>query len=220
MDLFSGHRHFWNRERKQSLLEGLLILCVAIVIQIVAGQYSSAKSATAPSVRDFFLDRMPVFHVDFIIVIVAIVFWVFSSLLLAFTPQRLLFGIKAIAFFIIIRAFFMNLTHLGLYPGAASPGVDNFGWSFYDRVTFQGNLFFSGHAGFPFLMALVFWNRDGWRRLFIVASIIFGAAVLLAHVHYSIDVFAAPFMAYGVFAIAAKFFPKDYALLNVSVLPR
>jgi hypothetical protein len=219
MDIFTNHRHFWNQERKQSLMEGIFILCVAIVTQIVAGQYSSAKAADAPAVRDFFLDRMPVLHVDFIIVIVAILFWVFSSLLLSFAPRRLLFDIKAIALFIILRAFFMNLTHLGLYPGAASPGADNFGWSFYDRVTFQGNLFFSGHVGFPFLMALIFWDRAPWRRFFIIASIIFGAAVLFAHVHYSIDVFAAPFMSYGVFAIVAKLFPKDYALLGSTALP-
>ena len=113
----------------------------------------------------------------------------------------------------------MDLTHIGLYPGAASPGPHNFGWGLYDKVTFQGNLFFSSHTGFPFLMALIFWDRDGWRRFFIAATVVFGAAVLLAHVHYSIDVFAAPFMSYGIFAIASKFFPEDYALLKSTILP-
>jgi hypothetical protein len=36
--------------------------------------------------------------------------------------------------------------------------------------------------------------------------------VLLAHVHYSIDVFAAPFIVYGMYVITAKLFPRDYAL--------
>jgi hypothetical protein len=34
--------------------------------------------------------------------------------------------------------------------------------------------------------------------------------VLFAHVHYSIDVFASPFMTYGIFTIAKTLFPQDY----------
>jgi hypothetical protein len=215
MNVLRDHARFWDSERRQSIYWGVLLFCCAIIVQVVAGHYSSAQSASAPAVGDLLLDHLPVLPLAFIIVIGAIIFWTFSALLLISAPNRLLFGIKAIALFIICRAFFMNLTHLGLYPGAASPGIHNFGWKFYNEITFQGNLFFSGHTGFPFLMALIFWDSDCWRRLFIGASIFFGAAVLLAHVHYSIDVFAAPFMAYGVFAITAKYFPEDHALLTV-----
>ena len=101
---------------------GILLLCVAIIIQIFAGHYSSRESIGAPAVGDILLNHLPVLPLDFMIVIVAIIFWTFSSLLLIFHPSRLLFGIKAIALFIICRAFFMDLTHIGLYPGAASPG--------------------------------------------------------------------------------------------------
>ena len=219
MDVVRNHRSFWDDERKRSICLGVILLCAAIVIQIFAGHYSARESIGAPAVGDIFLNNLPVLPLDFMIVIGAIIFWTFSSLLLIFHPSRLLFGIKALALFIICRAFFMDLTHIGLYPGAASPGPANFGWGFYHDVTFQGNLFFSSHTGFPFLMALIFWERIGWRRFFIAASTVFGASVLLAHVHYSIDVFAAPFMAYGVFAIAAKWFPEDYALLKSNLLP-
>ncbi len=47
----------------------------------------------------------------------------------------------------------------------------------------------------------------------------FAAVVLFAHVHYSIDVFAAPFMVYGIFAITAKFFKNDYFLIKSTVFP-
>ncbi len=63
-------------------------------------------------------------------------------------------------------------------------------------------------------MALIFWNDKFWRRIFLVLSFVFAASVLLSHVHYSIDVFAAPFITYGIFKIAAKFFPRDYSLLE------
>ena len=94
------------------------------------------------------------------------------------------------------------------------PSPANMGFGFYHLVTFQGNLFFSGHAGFPFLMALIFWDKKFWRWFFLIATVAFGVAVLLAHVHYSIDVFAAPFIVYGIYVITAKLFPHDYVLLN------
>ena len=78
--------------------------------------------------------------------------------------------------------------------------------------TFQGNFFYSGHTAFPFLLALIFWDNKYLRYLFLFLTVFFGASVLLAHVHYSIDVFAAPFIVYGMFIITTRLFPHDYAL--------
>jgi hypothetical protein len=72
------------------------------------------------------------------------------------------------------------------------------------------DLFFSGHTGFPYLMALIFWNTKPLRWLFLAASIFFGGAVLLGHLHYSIDVFSAFFITYGIFNIAIRLFKNDF----------
>ena len=53
------------------------------------------------------------------------------------------------------------------------------------------------------------------RYLFLFLTVFFGASVLLAHVHYSIDVFAAPFIVYGMYVITKKLFP---AIMQYSVL--
>ena len=212
-DIFREHRGgFWTPERKHSLYLGLLLICLALIIQISAGHYSSRQALGSGYESDLFLDNLPVVNFGFLIVGGAILFWIFSCCLLLIRPKYLLFGVKAIALFIIFRAFFINLTHEGIYPTGILPSSLNTGYGFYRLLTFQGNLFFSGHTGFPFLMALIFWENDLLRRFFIVMAIVFGAAVLLAHVHYSIDVFAAPFIVYGIFAITAKLFPADYKL--------
>jgi membrane-associated phospholipid phosphatase len=39
-------------------------------------------------------------------------------------------------------------------------------------------------------------------------------AEIFGHLHYSIDVFSAFFIAYGVFEIAKKIFKKEYLLLT------
>jgi membrane-associated phospholipid phosphatase len=80
-------------------------------------------------------------------------------------------------------------------------------------LNFQTGLFFSGHTALPFLVALIFWDNVRARTVLLLLSLVFAIAVLLAHIHYSIDVFAAPFMAYGIYAIAKYLFPRDYALI-------
>ena len=214
-DLFRWHRNgFWTRERKRSLYEGIALLAVAIIVQVFAGQYSARQAIGANSVSDVLLDNLPVVNLDFLIVGGAIALWTLAWVLLILKPRRLVFGTKVIALFVIARAFFFSLTHLGAYPRLVPPGPDNLGWGFYKLVTFQGNFFFSGHVGFPVLMALVFWDDDFWRPFFLVMAVLFGAAVLLAHVHYSIDVFAAPFIVYGVYKIAERFFHEDFAVME------
>ncbi len=206
------NRVLWNSERKRSLYEGVAFLAVAVIIQIFAGQYSSRVSIGANSLHDILLDNLPVVNLDFMIVGGAITLWIIAWWLLVTKPRRLVFGMKVIALFIVARAFFFSLTHVGPYPRGIPPGPDNLGWGFYKLVTFQGNFFFSGHTGFPILMALIFWDDGFWRPFFLAMSVLFGASVLLAHVHYSIDVFAAPFIVYGVYKICERWFPKDFAV--------
>jgi len=214
MALFAGHRNgLWTPERKRSLYLGILLIVIAVFVQVEVGHYSSARAAAATPASDLFLDNLPVVNLDFLVVAGGIAMWVVAWLLIALLkPRHLLFGMKAIALFIIVRAFFTSLTHIGAYPLGSAPGPDDFGFSLYHLLTFQGNFFFSGHTGFPFLMALIFWEDDLWRVFFLVMSAVFGITVLLAHVHYSIDVFAAPFIVYGVFRIAERVFTEDYEL--------
>jgi hypothetical protein len=210
--LFSNHKGFWTPARKHSMYLGFLILFLSLIVQVTVGRYSEQQASIAKGVSDIFLDNLPVVNLTFMIVGGSIAMWVFSWVLLILRPRYLVFGTKAIALFIIFRAFFMSLTHIGAYPTSISPSSSNDGYGLYHLLTYQGNFFFSGHTGFPFLMALIFWDNVFLRRLFIALSIVFGVTVLLAHVHYSIDVFAAPFIVYGVYVITSKLFPRDYAL--------
>jgi len=54
-------------------------------------------------------------------------------------------------------------------------------------------------------MALIFWRERIWRFAYIALSIVLGVSVLLAHVHYSIDVLAAPYITYSVFKMTQYF---------------
>ncbi len=210
--LLKEHKGFWTPARKRSMWFGVFLLILSVIIQIVLGRFSSRVALDAPSVRDIFLDNLPLVNLSPVIVGGAITLWISALVLLIVNPRYLIFSVKAIALYIISRAFFFSLTHIGPYPLRYSPSAHNDGYGLYHLVTFQGNFFYSGHTAFPFLLALIFWDNKYLRYLFIILTGFFGASVLLAHVHYSIDVFAAPFIVYGMYTITAKLFPHDYAL--------
>ncbi|HVO72451.1 MAG TPA: phosphatase PAP2-related protein, partial [Ignavibacteriaceae bacterium] len=66
------------------------------------------------------------------------------------------------------------------------------------------DLFFSGHTALLFLFFLVEKSKV-LKIIFLASSVIVGICLLLQHVHYSLDVFAAPFFAYAAFRIVLKF---------------
>jgi len=61
------------------------------------------------------------------------------------------------------------------------------------------DLFFSGHTSFMFLMYLVCNTKI--KPLFLLFTFLVGTCVLLQHVHYTVDVLVAPFIAYGSFRL-------------------
>jgi hypothetical protein len=213
-DHFS-YRNLFSPAHRYSLLGAFVLLGLAYIFEHVANLYELAYSVrpTSAPVGDLLLDNLPAINLNLIIIEGAFLSIVLGTLFVLLRPRYIPFSLKALALFIAIRALFISLTHVGIYPGTIGP--DGFGIfdSLYTYLNFQAGFFFSGHTGLPFLMALIFWEKPNARVVFLLLSLVFGIAVLLAHIHYSIDVFAAPFMAYGIFTIARYLFPRDYNLV-------
>lgn len=193
---------------------GLFLLGLALIFQYYASHY--AMRVASNSVSDLFLSLLPVVNVNFIIIEGALFAIATSLILLFMKPQYLLFALKAAAIFIATRAMFIAVTHVGIYPGQIGPDPTGIFDRTYIDLGLEGGYFFSGHTGFPFLMALIFWKDKFWRNTYLIASAAFGVAVLFAHIHYSMDVLAAPYMAYGIYKMTVYFFPEDYKLTQLA----
>ncbi len=193
----------------RALLVSLLFLAVGVVTTYFAIVYATDKASN--SVTDIILSNIPVFDVDGLFVYGPVVFWVLTILyVLLFKPKSLPFALKAVSLFLVIRSVFVSVTHIGPFPthialGPFSPSA------FFSVFTSGSDLFFSSHTGLPFLMALIFWDNKRMRWFFLAASVFFGAIVLLAHEHYTIDVLGAFFITYTIYHLATKFFKKDLA---------
>ena len=193
---------FTNKEFLQLFFVGVFLLLLSLVINFYAGNYATEK-ASAP-VADIILSNTRVYDLDGIFVYGAIAFWIFIILLLLRHPHRMPFVLSSVALFIIIRSIFVSVTHIGPFPDQLI--IES---NLLRKLTFAGDLFFSGHVGLPVLMALIFWDDFRTRLICIVSAFIFGIAVLLAHIHYTIDVLAAFFITYSIYRMAEIFFPKS-----------
>ena len=208
-------RDVFGPEYRYSFITACLLLGLSYVAEHFANLYELSYSLrpTSTPVGDLLLDNLPVVNLNFIIVEGALLAILAGTVFVLLRPRYILFTLKSLALLIIVRALFVSLTHVGIYPGNIDPGVGIFD-GIYTYLNFQTGFFFSGHTALPFLMALIFWQERPARIAFLSLSCIFGVAVLLAHIHYSIDVLAAPFMAYGIFNSAHYLFPRDRELIE------
>lgn len=207
--LITAYKRFWTREKVVSFLQAVLLFILALVVEKYADLYVSHLKALP--VDDLILSNIPTFDIDGLIIMAVLSLTFLIVILLLLKPRYIIFTIKALAVFVIVRSFFISLTHLGIDPHEVRFDTSNIGFGLYNFLyNTNGDFFFSGHTGIPFLMALIFWMEKPWRYLFLAVSVILGASVLLGHIHYSIDVFAAPFMTYGIYKISVFLFQKDW----------
>ena len=209
--LIATYRDFFIKGHRRSLYVAFILLGLSLVFQYYAGVYS-AHSATQ-YVGDLLLDNLPIVNLNFIIVEGALWAMLFTGILILVKPYYSIFTLKTLAVFLTLRAIFVAITHLGVYPNQIVPGP-----GFFDRIHvalgMETGYFFSAHTGLPVLMALIFWHEKFWRHTYFILAVVFGISVLLAHVHYSIDVLAAPFMTYGIFKLSEYLFKEDYLLIE------
>ncbi len=195
----------------RSLYGALFIFALSLIFQFYAGAYSAYRGTQF--VGDVLLDNIPAINLNPIVVEGALWAILGSVILILAKPRYIIFTLKAVALFLAMRAFFVAVTHLGIYPNQILPSASFFD-QLYVSLGLETGYFFSAHAGLPFFMALIFWNEKTWRIFYLALSALFGVSVLLAHVHYSIDVFAAPFMAYSIFKLSEYLFKEDHKLIS------
>jgi hypothetical protein len=203
---------FCDSTAHMSLLGACLLFLASLVVNFYASQYAYISKGNP--VSDIVLDNIPVIQIDNSFVIGTILFVILVGGVILSNPKRVPFILKTMALFIVVRAFFVTLTHLGPSPLNTLSAPSEIGRAF----TSGADLFFSGHTGMPFLFALMYWFNKRLRIIFLVVSVIAAAGVLLGHVHYSIDVASAYFITYGIYIMATKTWTKDFEVFRVEYL--
>ena len=195
----------WKRElsrHRNLIIFSLLLLAISVLINYLSGHY--VDTVASARTTDLLLDYMPVIDLNLIYTygyeIVLLIMFLFP---LFFDVKEFHVTISQYSLLVLIRSFFILLTHLRTpIDAVAIPSVQVFNFLY-----FKNDLFFSGHTALPFLGYLLFRHKR-IRYFFLIATFIMAATVLFMHVHYSIDVFAALFIAYGSYMLGKSFFKK------------
>lgn len=136
---------------------------------------------------------------------------IYLSLIIALTfllkhPARLVFTFQV--YVLIVASRILSMYLLPLNPPAGiiilnDPFVQLFGTG----KILTKDLFFSGHTATLFLLAIVLPNKK-LKVIFMISTILVAFFVLAQHVHYTIDVFAAPVYVYACYSLALFFRDK------------
>ncbi len=117
------------------------------------------------------------------------------------TPDRAMRVFWSICIMSLFRCIVMYMVPLeppiGIIP-LRDPFVEG---AFYDNKVLVKDLFFSGHTSNMVILTLLMDIK--WFKVVLgIASALVGYLLLVQHVHYAIDVIAAPFFAYFAYRIA------------------
>ena len=88
--------------------------------------------------------------------------------------------------------------------------ADPIAFPFYGQQGITKDLFYSGHTGTLFLIYFIVQNK--WEKLLVlICTILIGFLLLIQHIHYTIDVIAAPLFVYGIYVLAKRIVLNPYS---------
>jgi hypothetical protein len=164
-------------------------------------QYLSARKGMI--ISDPILAALP--SVDLSVPLFLFLYGVVALVIVGLSRHPMLFlrTAQAYVMLLVLRMITMALVPLDQPPGFVALN-DPISTLFYPgQQPFSKDLFFSGHTATLFLFFLAAPWRLG-RRLLLIATMLVGLAVLVQHVHWTIDVLAAPFFAWLAWWLSAR----------------
>jgi hypothetical protein len=202
MDLYKQR---WAKAWKSHLFRKKLIIgfiLIAVILSAFPFFFQVIEKRTGTFLNDWLLNRMPVHDVS---IMIFILIWA-TSLLTLFRaiqhPGILMQFLWSYILLCVLRMITISLIALDP-PVNLLPLADPIANAFYGPHFVTRDLFFSGHTATVFLMALCLKNRTD-KTLAFLASTGVGILLLVQHVHYTIDIIAAPFLTYLIYLMGRK----------------
>jgi hypothetical protein len=187
---------------KKRLLSGSIIWTAILIAFPFFFNYIETRDGII--LNDFIISKLPAYDVS---IPTFIIIWSMFLLFLKrtiYNPELLLLFLWGFIFLSISR--FISIYLIPLNPpeqliALRDPITNMFYGKKHGFIT--KDLFYSGHTSTQFLMCLCFTKKSD-KLLALISTILIGFFVLIQHIHYSIDVLAAPFLTYLVFLLSKK----------------
>ncbi|MBS1946375.1 MAG: hypothetical protein JST47_01275 [Bacteroidetes bacterium] len=200
-----GFRNKWQAAwsfrsfRLQTILGSIAL---AATFSFFPSFFNYIEKRNGPVLNDWLLSRIEPHDVS---VLIFLFVWALALFLLVRMVQQP--GIFIVMLWAYMLLSIMRIATISLFALNAPKGllvmIDPLSNVFYGRTFITKDLFYSGHTSTAFLM--FFCLRKKTDKIFaFIASIMIGILLLVQHVHYTIDVLAAPFFAFVCYICAKK----------------
>ena len=196
--------------RNKFIFTFLIVVAIAVAFPYFFG---FIEGRTGRIIHDLLLTQIPAIDVS---IPVFVCIWS-SALLLIFrgiqTPQLLL--TFAISYILLTLCRFATILALPLEaPADLIALTDPISNYFYGEAGFiTKDLFFSGHTSTLFMIFLALPKAKD-RIFALVACVLLGILLLVQHVHYTMDILAAPFFTYFIWELGQRFSKTEIVLFD------
>lgn len=192
------------------LLTGILVLLAILVY--FPFFFDAIESRNGLVLSDFVLDRISPRDVSLFVFLLIWASFLLLIIRLIPDPYLLLLMLWGYNLLTVLRMMIIGLFSLNP-PPALIPLTDPLTNIFYGPHYITHDLFFSGHTASVCLIYFCLKNKAD-KYFTCLATIFIGVLLLVQHIHYTIDVLAAPIFTYGVYRCARLFTRKELRLLT------
>ncbi len=182
------------------MITGLLLLAALFTAFPYFFQYIQKRDGH--TINDVVLNTITTANVSIPLFITIWCMGVYMGIKAIEQPRQLLLFLWAFLFLSAFRITCIWLVALNPPPGLI-PLSDPIANSFYGKSFITKDLFYSGHTATIFLIFLCLETKPQ-KIAALIATVIVGSLVLVQHIHYTVDVIAAPVFAYLCFYICNK----------------
>jgi hypothetical protein len=193
LSLFKNWKATWASASQRTLmLTGSAV--VSVILSAMPFFFKHIELRPGIQMHDFVLSRLPAHNVSLFIFLII---WSMGLLTLVRAIQTPAVYVRYVWLYILICL--TRLLTITLVPLAPPAGwvelVDPLTGIFYGHSIVTKDLFYSGHTAT--LVAMYFClPKKSDRILVVLATIVVGCLLLVQHIHYTIDVLAAPVFVY------------------------
>jgi len=193
----------WSYAWSQPAFRIKFIVAWALVLSILAGFhifFEHIEKREGPILDDWLLNQIPSYNVS-----VPVFICIWGATLIAIIrsikyPQTCL--LMATSYLLVSLTRILSIWFISLNPpNGLIPLVDPLTNFFYGKQYITKDLFFSGHTSSVFIIFLCLTKRSD-KIITGVLCIILAVLLLVQHVHYTIDILAAPVISYGCYLLA------------------
>ncbi|TWI98702.1 PAP2 superfamily protein [Mucilaginibacter frigoritolerans] len=194
-----------SKSRRQIIIGTVLMLFIVYMLPFF---FNHIEKRNGVALNDWLLARIPAYNVS---VLIFAIIWSMILLILIraiYKPSIYINYCWSLMFVCLARLACISIVPLNP-PVGLIPLTDPLTGVFYGESLITKDLFFSGHTATLTLIVLCLERRND-KIIAAIATVVVAFLLLVQHIHYTIDILAAPIVTYLCYTFTHYFLKKQW----------